>query len=122
MSEALDLAVDILAATRLTRLVVEDTFPPVKAAREAFVERHSETRIVTQPHTEDDGTTVQVPIGTEQAADAWAELIECPWCIGFWICLLVVFLRRAFPRAWRPLSKALAFSMIVGLVESRVDV
>lgn len=91
----LSLVVDALASYRLTRLVVEDDFPPVKAAREEFLGAYDE--------------------------DDWpAKLVTCPWCAGFWIAVMVVFLRWIFGDRITPLFKALAFSAVTGIISERV--
>lgn len=66
------LIVLVLAVTRATRLIVDDTYPPVERFRQWFVGK--------------------VP-------DEWGKLVECPWCcspylalgaVG-WFTLLVAF-------------------------------
>lgn len=87
--------IDALAAARLTRLVVVDDFPPVKRARDWFLER----------------------VGEESTL---GDLIGCPWCAGWWISAAVVAARWRFPRLWDPVARALATSLVVGfaVVES----
>lgn len=122
MDAVTELLIDVLAATRITRLVVEDTFPPVKALRDRIVANHSHERSTFQKVLDDDGTTNVVQIGHHTEYDSVAELITCPWCAGFWVCMLVVLARRVAPGLWAPLAKAFAFSMVAGLIESKVDV
>ena len=84
-----DLIVDALAVFRLTRLATTDTFPPVMHARWRLMRRF--------------------PDGS------WpVELIECPWCMSFWIGLGVVVMRRS--PWWRPVALALASSAVAGLL------
>lgn len=97
----MDLAVDMLAAARITRLVTTDTFPPVKRAREALLKRV-------------DPRGVRKIKGAEPPA--LAELIECNWCAGFWISTAVVAARWRFPRLWGAVAPVWATSMVVGLV------
>lgn len=85
----LALLCDALAAARLTRLAHRDTL--LDPAREAVVRR--------------------LP-----AAD---ELLSCPWCLSIWAGLAVVAARRLAPRAWAPLSAALACSQVAGMVDAR---
>lgn len=80
------LAVDALAAYRLTRLVTRDT----------ITKRHRE-RIVAR------GGPV-------------AELVQCSWCTGMWAAAAVVVARRTVPRAWGPVADALAMAAVVGLI------
>lgn len=88
------LAVDALAAFRLTRLATEDTIG--RPFRHAVIDRAE--RISPK-------------------AGEWAEeLVTCPWCIGFWIACGVVVARRAAPRAWAPVAEAFALSGVTGLL------
>lgn len=89
-----DEIVDGVAVFRLTRLVVADQFPPVKRARERILQRWP-------------------------ATDWRVELLTCPWCVSFWIALVVVALRRFVPRVWRPASRAFAFSAVAGMLSEK---
>lgn len=82
----IDLAVDALAAYRLTRLVVED-------------------RIADRPR--DALTTRSV------FAD---DLLSCRWCSGVWVSAVVVAARVTCPRVWAPVGRALALSAVAGLL------
>lgn len=84
--------VDTLAVCRLTRLITKDTFPPAQKFRDNVL---------------------------EGGAPGWAaELVECPWCISFWVALGVGAARRLAPRVWDPVAKALAASFIAGALVS----
>lgn len=86
--------VDALAAFRLTRLALEDTFPPIERARSKLKQQVS--------------------------ADSWQrELMECPWCFGMYVAIVVVVVRRLAPRVWDPLANVLALSAAVGLITIR---
>lgn len=52
--------VGTLAVARVTRLVVDDDFPPVVWLRERYA---------------------------GWAGERWGTLVECPFCLGFWIAL-----------------------------------
>lgn len=82
---------DALATYRIVRLVQRDTLPPVVTVR-AGARRW----------------TVDKP--------ALGELLECPWCLSFWVGLLVVVARRCAPRAWQPVAFALAASAVAGFL------
>lgn len=88
--------IDALATYRLTRLVQRDTLPPVRRAREHVME-------------------------SDEVPESVKELLDCPWCLSFWVGLLVVWLRRAAPRAWRPVALALAASAVTGLISTQED-
>ena len=87
-------AVDCLAVYRLTRLAQRDTLPVVANPRRAIME-------------------------SPKTPDAVIELMECPWCLSFWIGLGVVILRRSIPRLWDPIATALAASAVAGMLSER---
>lgn len=96
-----------LAVYRLTRLVVEDTFPPVLWLRDRLVGGWREPTLKEQHHESfptgevDDGELRAVPgLGMFSLVDgvllifarrwSWspfwlAELISCPWCASGWV-------------------------------------
>ena len=94
----LDAAIQVGAAYRLTRLVQEDALPPMPAVRDAMDER-----LVADPD------------------DLLATLITCPWCLGFWMVVLVMAADALVPRLWRPLATALALSAAVGHLRTKLD-
>ena len=55
--------VAVLAVTRATRLIVDDTYPPVLWAKGKFV---------------------------NAVGEKWAELVECPWCTAPYLAALEV--------------------------------
>lgn len=91
--------IDVGAAARLARLIAKDTFPPVRMVRERILEHY------------DPGGHIRKQGGE---LPALAELIVCPWCVGFWVSAGVVAARRFVPGWWDPLARALATSMAVG--------
>lgn len=54
---------DVLAAARLTRLAVKDSFPPLKNARESALRTWR--------------------------GSPWVVLVVCAWCFGLWVALAV---------------------------------
>jgi hypothetical protein len=98
------LAVNGLAAYRLTRLWLRDSVPPMPAVRAWLGDRLTEHEDAHEgrPH----------PL---------APLTDCPWCAGFWISLGVVGVASvpALRRAWLPLATALAFSAVTGQLAER---
>ncbi len=84
----LTFVIDSLAVFRLTRLVTEDSLPPVARARSEVM---------------------------RSGPDWAAELIECPWCAGFWIAGGVVLARKYVP-GWGALATVLAHSALAGLI------
>lgn len=95
-SAGLALAVDVLAAYRLTRLVREDE---ITAGLRERVE-HAAFRQIDSPGV---------------AAKA-RTLIECPWCVGFWISTGVVVARTVAPKTWNKVAGVLAISAAVGII------
>jgi hypothetical protein len=86
--EPLAVALVALAAFRITRLLQRDTILDVP--RDRFLDKH--------------------------AADRWGELVNCPWCLGFWVSVAVVLAATLLPRRlWEPAVVALASSAVVGL-------
>lgn len=92
---ATDLAVDALAAYRLTRLAVHDTI----ADRPRFA--------------------------LQRRSPFLDELLGCPHCTGVWAAGAVCAARALAPRWWprlaRPLAIAGAVSVVSQLMESRGD-
>lgn len=89
------MALDALASYRLTRLLVSDGI--VDRPRDALMERLR-----------------------RRERHKLMELIECPWCTGFWVAIGVVAARRLVPRAWDPVAHVLAYSAAAGFVATRV--
>lgn len=88
------LIVDALATYRITKLAIDDTFPPVKALRKRAMNATKE--------------------------GSWQEeLLQCPWCLSFWIGLGVVVARRIAPGWWEPFGKAFAMSAVTGLLSEK---
>jgi hypothetical protein len=104
------LAVDALAAYRLTRLVVKDSFPLLRRTRDRITKRY---QLDTNDLEVDTDGTVH---------NHWVvELLDCPWCAGFWVSLGVLAARRSAPVLWRPVAEALAVSAVVGLIGQNLD-
>lgn len=76
------------AAYRLTRLLQVDNLPPLPAVRAWLVNRYPTHPLI--------------------------ELVDCPWCLGFWVSAGVVAADAVAPKLWRPLALALALSAAVG--------
>lgn len=85
-----DAVLMVLAAFRITRLVVYDKI--TRWFRELFVTK----QIVIE-----DGQHIVVitPPGSGFRHTVH-ELLACPWCIGFWSSLIICFCYFIFPWAW----------------------
>lgn len=53
--------VGTLAVTRITRLIVDDDYPPIQWATEQYARR---------------------------APDKWVKLVECPWCVAPYVTVV----------------------------------
>jgi hypothetical protein len=94
-SDAVSLVVDALATYRLTRLLVSDGIADrPRAALLRRLEGRGHRKLV--------------------------ELVNCPWCTGFWIAASVVAGRRVTGRWWAPVAEAFAFAAVTGLTASAV--
>lgn len=120
MTSALVLAVDALAAYRLTRLVTADTIaePARAVVIQAGYERERPGVEVPEPGPGSTWTEVAL---NDPDPPRLAELVTCRWCAGFWVAVGVVAARRLAPRAWRPLADALAFSAAAALLARLED-
>ena len=85
---------DVLATYRLTTMVKDDKI------------------------TEDLRTKVWDRFGQpgDDDSNKVSYLLTCPWCLSIYFGALAVTGGMFWPRAWRPVSKALAFSALTGLI------
>lgn len=103
MTSPVALTVNVLAAYRLTRLWTRDSLPPLPELRQHVLDKLDKIQDAK-------GSTASHPL---------SALVDCPWCIGFWISVGVVGAATFTPRAWRPLATALAFSAVVANIAVR---
>ena len=89
MIEFVILLILVLAAFRITRLVIEDD--------------------ITEPLRE--RTTYKL-----DPRNKFRELLECPWCVGFWISLAVVLAYWQWPDPTTWVMLPFAISAGVGLI------
>ena len=79
-----------LAAFRITRLLVYDKI--TRWFRELFVQK----RLI-----EVDGVElVELTQYESGIRRTLSDLLACPWCIGFWSAIIIVFLYYMYPWAW----------------------
>lgn len=98
---AVDLAVDAVAAYRITRLITEDTI--TETPRWAVIEhayRHDPGDGPTGAETWDDYAR------NDPDPPKLATLVTCRWCMGVWVGAAVVVARRVAPRVWAPVADA----------------
>jgi hypothetical protein len=132
---ALWLVILALAAYRVTRLLIRDDFPPVAAVRGWLLDRFpgdltvwegdeveqsghswvvSSSGLPVVPFEEEDGTTAWTSLRSHWIGD----LIECPWCLGFWVSLIGVgsLVLWGDELWWQILAASFAISALVGLL------
>lgn len=112
--DPLDLAIDGLAAYRLTRLATADVIS--EPWRRSVVDRLVETG----PEPAAPGETAQEVVDAMVEPPRLARLLTCRWCAGMWIAAGVVGARAAAPRAWEPVARTLALSAAATLI-ARVE-
>lgn len=93
------LIVMALATYRLTRLLVEDDFPPVLWARDRLAggwrpltakEEAAPVAVPWRNQTEEhDGVMERYVVRWRWVPQWLAELISCPWCASGWVALAV---------------------------------
>lgn len=112
LSPAGDTLMDIISVYRLARLVTMDslTYQP----REWLIRRIYERAGRADEHGLEDWRDLVIAQGDK--AEKPAILLVCPWCAGWWIAVGVVAARRYAPRLWGPMSRALSFSAMAGLI------
>jgi hypothetical protein len=86
----------MLAAYRVTRLLVADQFPPVEVQRERIAQRYGEEHWITY-------------------------LSRCPWCAGVYVSAVTVGVTDLATSVPLPLLAIPAVAAVVGLL-SAVDV
>lgn len=107
-----------LAVYSITRLITEDTFPPIEKARNWFFDRFPYDGYVTRNRPKR-GTWVSVGQNYHVNIGHWAgELISCPWCAGWWIALAMSIAFLFFPMITLAICFPFAFRVIPGIVSS----
>lgn len=103
MNEWFLLALLSLSTYRLTRLVVEDTFPPVLWVRDRIVGgwrsltlKEEEAQI--SDGTSEDGEALKYNIPVSWSPFWLRELLSCPWCASGWLAGALV----ALTSLWGP--------------------
>lgn len=91
-------ALSTLAAYRLWRLLALDDLPGIAEGR-AALDRWATT-----------DTRVR-----------WVDAIRCPWCLGWWCCVLVFALVDLWTSLPLVVVQVAAASTVVGLIGSNVD-
>lgn len=110
-----DLAVDAVAAYRLTRLVTADE---VSAGIRDFVIEQA-----YHLHGKAGSISEAMPYSTwteraldDPSAPKLARLVVCRWCAGWWVAVAIVAMRRRHPRLWEPIADVAACSAAAALL------
>ena len=51
----------------------------------------------------------------------WADFLTCPWCAGFWLCVLAWLFWLWFPSLSLVIATPFALSALVGLIRVNLD-
>lgn len=108
--DPLELAIDGLAAYRLTRLATADVIS--EPWRRSIVDR----AVANGGEEPPEADTAQDVVDALSEPPKLARLITCRWCAGMWIAAGVVGARAVAPRAWSPVAKTLALSAAATLI------
>lgn len=127
MSEPLLLVILCLASYRVWRIVGQDDWPPSRRFR-GFLEARATyhggqvTRFGELKDVGDYGRELRKHARHHTFWDELQTMIECPWCLGFWVSGVVVVGVEtwyqdlpAWPLWW------LAVSCVVGLIGTALD-
>lgn len=108
MSLELQLVLMALVAYRLSRLLVEDEFPPIKWFRDKL------TTPYESPADSEIRRTTKVPY--------WmAYLISCTWCVSVWTSGAVVLVTSLTMGVPAPFLVWLALAAVAGLISHAED-
>ncbi|HEX7135557.1 MAG TPA: DUF1360 domain-containing protein [Iamia sp.] len=100
--DPVELAVDVLATYRLTRLATADVIS--EPWRQAVLRR------VGLSSSEGPATPAAALVEAEDDPPRLATVVTCRWCAGIWIAAGVGLARSVAPQAWSPVARALALS------------
>lgn len=127
-----------LAAFRVTRLAGWDTFPPAERARARLLKTWIEPRCSScnVGRTDYEGrphgwvglercpscNSADPPIFVEgYSRPLLADLFNCPFCLGFWVCLAAYLSWLAAPTVTLVVAIPFALSTVVGLAAKNLD-
>lgn len=116
-----DLALDAMAAYRITKLITDDEI--TAPIRDRIIQRAYGARLVrldefTLPTGRFDWTALAID---DPDPPKLATLLTCRWCMGVHIGFGVVVARRLFPRWWPDVARALAYATAAALLANLED-
>ena len=117
LSTAFFIVILTMAAHRVTRLITRDKLAIVKVPRDRFVQRWATFDKVPEELADEMRNTSLSGQKTNIIMRSLAYLIECDWCMGFWISGIMTYgstYYMDYPWPWWVI--ALAVSTGVGLI------
>jgi Protein of unknown function (DUF1360) len=114
----------IVATWRVTRLLIKDSFPPVKLLRDWIIK--------TFWHEVDDDERFVWRLGTTRWQKFWgtvghsfAYVWTCSWCMSVWVSAalwwIAVWTGLSVPLPWLMMAAASGFSGLMGAWDARHD-
>lgn len=112
----LELALDAVAAYRLTRLATADTI--TEDLRGALIQLAygDDGEHLAGMREDHPFSTWADLVDMDPDAPKMATLLVCRWCAGWWISVAVVLMRRRHPRLWQPIAEVAACSAAAALL------
>lgn len=104
----LDLLI-VLATFRITRLIIEDTFPPIGVPRDHLLNWWD-------PDSDWRATHPGAPPHWGALGRSLRYLFTCPWCMGMWTGAGVVYVATLFYSVPAPVLVWLAASAVTGIL------
>lgn len=115
------LPVDAIAAWRLTKLITQDEI--TRPIRERIIKKiyggnlkHASNRVLGDPRAWEDGAGLSELAESDPEAPKLVKLVMCPACVGVYVGFGVMVLSRLAPKAWEPVSDALAMAAVAGVI------
>lgn len=109
----------ILGAFRFVRLIGWDTFPIAERLR-AWASG-AETVSTGSGNTQMGLTAGEATVSTRYRRPTLEHFIGCPWCQGFWVCVIVWAAWQLEPRWTVIVLVPFAMSALVGLISKNAD-
>lgn len=113
MPEWLIYVLIVLVTFRTTRLIIEDTFPPVGVPREKLLNWWS-------PTPDERGQTSGTP-HWGALGRSLRYLFSCPWCMSVWVGALVTYIFTIYVSVPLPYAAWIVAAAGTGLIASVED-
>lgn len=125
------------ATLRLTRFIVSDTLgewlivrPAKRWGEKADIQALNEAYDLKQAGFSARSDELYEKTQDEEPLTPQSKLVsglECPFCVGFWVGLIVLIADRVLPRRgilrtlWNVLTSALSLNYLTGHISARID-